>query len=540
MRRSRFTLSITLAASLAACLAFFTPAATATSGPGGWNRLGTGATPNAPAINAKVSALHAVGPVLYAGGDFTNAGNNANADRIAKWNGTSWSALGAGLASGTVYAIAHYGNKIYAGGNFQDAGGNLDADNLAVFNGTSWAPFCDAPAHVGPAVNLGVTAIQVIGTKMYVGGGFQNATGDATADYLLVCDLITGLPSSTVNNDGDFTGGIYALAADSNGVLYAGGVFANLDGILAADRIASYDGTWHAVGNGVPGIVRALTTSGTNLYVGADQQDIGGLPKADRIAKWDSLAQTWSAMGSNTAGTDGWLPASASLNGMTTLGSLVFVTGNFSNANGSATADNVAYFDGTTWRPLGSNGAGNGPLNAVGYVAAVFLGQLYIGGNFTSAGGDPIAWFIASRSLRLPDGLITVNGVGPIVGNNIYNSTAVGQTSSTQIARGSNKLFIVYAQNDGTSAASFKLKGTGVAAGYTVSYFDVDNGNANITTAVRNGTFTTGSIGPGSLFRITMRVALSLGAANTGNFYVIVSSTAGTPVDVIRGTVNAI
>ena len=42
-------------------------------------------------------------------------------------------------------------------------------------------------------------------------------------------------------------------------------------------------------------------------------------------------------------------------------GSNLFVTGTFQNANGDARADNVAWFDGTAWHPLGSDGAGNGP-----------------------------------------------------------------------------------------------------------------------------------------------------------------------------------
>ena len=36
------------------------------------------------------------GPALYAGGDFTTAGGVA-ANRIAKWDGSSWSALGSGM-----------------------------------------------------------------------------------------------------------------------------------------------------------------------------------------------------------------------------------------------------------------------------------------------------------------------------------------------------------------------------------------------------------------------------------------------------------
>ena len=45
---------------------------------------------------ASVSALAVSGSDLYAGGDFTTAGGSA-ANYIAKWNGSSWSALGSGM-----------------------------------------------------------------------------------------------------------------------------------------------------------------------------------------------------------------------------------------------------------------------------------------------------------------------------------------------------------------------------------------------------------------------------------------------------------
>src|SRR6059036_3818445 len=41
---------------------------------------------------------------FYIGGDFTIAGD-VFANRIAKWNGSSWSALGSGM-NGTVWALA--------------------------------------------------------------------------------------------------------------------------------------------------------------------------------------------------------------------------------------------------------------------------------------------------------------------------------------------------------------------------------------------------------------------------------------------------
>ncbi len=528
MRGVPFTLSIAIS------LAAATPAVA--TGRGSWDHVGNGGTAGTASLNGSVSALHRFGTVLYVGGGFTNAGGDPNADLIAKWDGTQWSALGtAPLGSGSVLAIAHYGGKIYAGGNFQDAGGNPDADNLAVFDGTSWAPFCDTPGRMGPTVSLQVNALQVIGTTLYVGGGFQNGAGLPKADYLLACDLLTGTPSATVDSDGDFTGGVYALTANSNGVLYAGGTFTNLDGDLAADHIAAYDGTWHAVGGGIDTFVRALTANGTDVYVGTDKVNVGGIAAADHVVKWDGLA--WQALGTNAAGSDGWFPPSAFIYSLAASGSLLFAGGSFQNANGQPAADNIAWFDGTAWRALGSNGSGDGPWSGDGRSLAVVNNLLYAGGSFTSAGGDVDARFVASRSLKLPDAEIG-NSSGNYVGNNIYGAASAGQTKTISVERGKSSFFPVLIHNDGLLPSAFTLKGTGAANGYTVTYINYADG-ADITAAVRNGTFSTGTLARGQSFAMKMKVGLSASAANTGAFPVTAKSTAGTPNESVKGIVNA-
>jgi hypothetical protein len=75
-----------------------------------------------------VNALAMLGSDLYAGGWFTKTGGNA-ANYIAKWNGSSWSALGSGM-NNTVYALAVSGCDLYAGGAFNMAGAN-QADGIA-------------------------------------------------------------------------------------------------------------------------------------------------------------------------------------------------------------------------------------------------------------------------------------------------------------------------------------------------------------------------------------------------------------------------
>lgn len=61
------------------------------------------------------------GPALYVGGWFTTAGGEP-ANRIAKWDGSIWSALGAGVGGGAVYALTAFddgsGPALYVGGEF--------------------------------------------------------------------------------------------------------------------------------------------------------------------------------------------------------------------------------------------------------------------------------------------------------------------------------------------------------------------------------------------------------------------------------------
>ncbi|MFL6110359.1 MAG: hypothetical protein ACJ786_03265, partial [Catenulispora sp.] len=339
------------------------------AGPGGWDHLGDGGTPGTASLNGAVDAFDVVAPdTLYAGGNFTSAAGNNAAAYIARWDGTTWSDIGAPPLNGAVHAITHYGGKLFVGGNFTDAGGNANADFLAVWDGASWQPFCNA---IGPALNGSVDALHVIGSTLYVGGSFQNGASIASADYLLACDLTTGASSSTVASDGGINGRVLALTSDSGGRLYAGGQLTDVAGIAAADHVASYDGTWHAMGDGpgpgggaVDSFVRSLASDGSDVYVGTDSLDVAGIPRADHVARWDGSA--WSAVGANAAGTDGWLPASAVISALAASGSKLDVAGSFQDADGHATADNVAEFDGTTWKPLGSDGAGNGPFTGNG------------------------------------------------------------------------------------------------------------------------------------------------------------------------------
>src|SRR5262249_22187460 len=75
---------------------------------------------------------------LYVGGDFQVAlGPLITVNHVARWNGTSWSALGSGLAGTRCFALASWNGLLVAGGHFDHAGG-LPVANIAAWNGVTW------------------------------------------------------------------------------------------------------------------------------------------------------------------------------------------------------------------------------------------------------------------------------------------------------------------------------------------------------------------------------------------------------------------
>jgi hypothetical protein len=142
---------------------------------------GVGWMPLAIGMDARASALLAVdegtSQVLFAGGAFTRAGD-AVASRVARWNGTAWSALGGGQGlNDTVWALTTYdsgsGPRLIAGGDFTIAGG-AHAARVASFDGTTWQP-------LGDGMDLGVQALIAAhegspgGSVLYAAGNFARA-----------------------------------------------------------------------------------------------------------------------------------------------------------------------------------------------------------------------------------------------------------------------------------------------------------------------------------------------------------------------------
>lgn len=345
-----------------------------------WTALGSG-------VNADLYTLTVYddgsgsGPALYAGGIFTSAGG-MSANRIAKWNGTTWSPLGDGVDS-AVLTLTVFHNKgtpvLYAGGSFQTAG-NLAARNIAQWDGTTWIP-------EGRGMSGSVRALTIFddgspsGPAMYAGGVFKEAAG-RTTNFI---SKWNGLSWTTLGNGMNSTVRAMTVFDDGSGsglALYAGGFFTKADGVNA-NHIAKWNGSaWTPLSNGVDGLVNTLAVyddgSGPALYVGGYFKSASGI-SVNHIAKWNG--STWSSLG---GGMNAEVCSLTVFDDGSGGGPTLYAGGRFKTAGG-VSANHIAKWNGSTWSPLGS-----GTDKAV-FASTVFDdgggSALYVGGDFVVAGG---------------------------------------------------------------------------------------------------------------------------------------------------------
>jgi hypothetical protein len=506
------------------------------AGSGGWNPIGHGKKPADPALAGKVETLTSVGRTVYVGGDFIDAGGLAKADHIASWNGKKWSALGGGLGDSpsAVYAIAvdPVTGDVFAAGSFQDAGGDLAADAIARFDGTSWRSL----SSVG--LNGPVFALAIIGRTLYVGGGFSEAAGIATADSVAAYGIDSGAWAAITDGNNDIGGSVCCLVFDGVAGLYVGGSFFDADGIPNADYAAHYLGgtAWSAVGpsSALNGRVRAMAVSGTDLYVGGDFVNAGGDLNADKVAKY--AGADWTALGSTSAFGDG----GNSIYALAVDDDAVFAAGYFNNAGGRSRIDGVGAFKAGAWTNVGSDGAGNGPVpvNTLMTSLRVVGDQLFLGGLASTIGGSTKAGYAAWFPLRQPDGQIAV-GTDPFVGKGVYNTTGAGQTVHQTVHRSATETFKIRIRNDGLFADTITVKGTGSSGPYKVKYL---SGTTNVTAAVVAGVFAMNALGPAAWRTIKLEVTVSPSATvgDVRSFLVsATSSGAGTAKDAVKARVKA-
>jgi hypothetical protein len=294
-----------------------------------------------------VRAMAVNGNDLYASGIFTAAGTS-KANRVAHWDGTNWWALGSGMKgtndnlNTTVSALAISGGYVYAAGNFTNAGG-VTVTNIARWDGSSWSA-------LGSGLDNQALAMAVKGSDVYVGGNFIKA-GGVTANYIAKWSGNTWSALGLGLN-----GSVSAISVGSDGSIYVGGNFTTAGG-ATANQVARWDAdgaAWHSLGNGttngVGGTVSAiLPVSPTEVYVGG-AFTTAGVVAANRIARFDGTS--WSALGSGMSGVISGV-TSPSVNALADDGTYLYAAGAFTNAGGTMVSS-IARWDGASWTSLGS------------------------------------------------------------------------------------------------------------------------------------------------------------------------------------------
>lgn len=382
------------------------------------------------------------GPALYAAGSFTDIGGVA-VSRIAKWNGTAWSAPTGGgfdVAPTKLFVSSAVTGtpRLYAMGLFATAGSST-VPGFAVYDGTTWANVGDGSLAGRCMVEFDDPAtagsdLFISGSRTREGGGIFRFDGSS---FHNIVPLHTG---GTL---------VLCMAAfdDGNGsALYAGGTFSTMNDTRAS-RIAKWNGTsWSAVGGGVTSTVQYLVRdlcvwddgSGPALFAGGRFQTAGGTP-ANNVAKWDGSA--WSALSTGVNNSPSGFPEAKDL--------LLFDSGGGEGlailGDFTTPRQYMAFWNGTEMRGLGGTNGVGAPLSTAAINDLVIYedandGPLLVaGGSFVNAGPmaanriaawDGRTWraFGAGFNAEVVSLVIFDDGGGP----QLYVSGTFGYLNGTQ------------------------------------------------------------------------------------------------------------
>ena len=296
---------------------------------------------------------------LIAAGTFTRSFSGTPVNHIARWDGSTWQPLGAGIDSGYVETLTVYNGELIAGGRFTVAGGQ-HANSIARWNGSSWQTLGSGVQWVEGQV-AGVYAMAFYNGELLVGGAIAEAGGQP------VGDMAAWNGSSWRAMDNGLGGQPFGLQ------LYNGApVVVGTNGV--GGYIARWNGTAWQPWNSLPGsgnsayFIKSLVQFGGDLIAGGYFVDAGG-PTLNNIARWDGVA--WQPLFSGVGGPSpaGGVSCLILYNGE------VIVGGTFNTA-GNQPANNIARWNGFQWGPFGG-----GTVNGV-YAMTNFMGQLVVGGDF--------------------------------------------------------------------------------------------------------------------------------------------------------------
>jgi hypothetical protein len=283
---------------------------------------------------------------LYVAGNFQYVYDGSSlkqpylANSVAKWNMTSssWSLLGNGVGSGTVYSLAldNSNNYLYVSGNIQTInGGAIAANSIGL-----WKIGSNAWSLLGSSVGNGIYGTSVYSTtidvssNLYVGGNFTGFYNSSTTPTVTTGGIVKYSPKNnqwtpilSANTSSGANGTVFAMSYDSSkNVVYVGGNFTDVSdntnklcGNIAIWNVAS--NSWSIMGNtasnGVNGVVNSIQAdiSSQKVYVGGSFSSVNDASQiayyCNNLATWDTsgLYNIWYPVGvvgqANNNGTNG-------------------------------------------------------------------------------------------------------------------------------------------------------------------------------------------------------------------------------------------
>ncbi|AZQ58497.1 T9SS type A sorting domain-containing protein [Maribacter sp. MJ134] len=208
----------------------------------------------------------------------------------------------------------------------------------------------------------------------YVGGLFSQASG------LTVSNLATYNKATGWSTFGSGTNGkVSSIAIADNGTVYVGGEFSIIDGV-SVSNIAFWDGSnWNSMNGGTNGPVSKIKIDSNNtVYVGGAFETAGGI-NVNNIARWSS--GNWSALNDATNGVAGTNNEIRSI--AFDESDNLYIGGNFDTAGGNS-APRLAIWNGSNWSTLGNGTSG--------FVQGILIRPeyIYVGGNFSLAGSETV------------------------------------------------------------------------------------------------------------------------------------------------------
>ncbi|MCH2557915.1 MAG: InlB B-repeat-containing protein [Alcanivorax sp.] len=217
-----------------------------------WHALGDG-------FNSVVTSIVSYQGELYAAGAFDHSGSDPITG-VARWDNDAqtWQPLAAGV-NGTVTRLKEIGNELWVLGEFSAAGGE-SASGMARWDGSQWLSV-DFPYQV----HYGPTDVVEYQDEVVVGGRFYNPEGfllfkvvafDGEQWYPLELDAVTGMVQSMVVHDD---------------VLYVTGNIYRMNESISASGVAAWDGSqWSNVGDSDVGSGKTLQSFKETLFLGSD------------------------------------------------------------------------------------------------------------------------------------------------------------------------------------------------------------------------------------------------------------------------------